>query len=45
MFLWDVSVKLWQAHACSIANRNLTKAEWAQFFGSEPYHKTCPNMP
>lgn len=34
----------WQAGACGIAGRNLTKAEWAQFFGGEPYHKTCPQF-
>jgi WD40 repeat protein len=25
--------------------RNLTPAEWQQYFGSEPYHKTCPALP
>jgi WD40 repeat protein len=35
----------WQAQACTIANRNLTLAEWQQFFGSETYRKTCPDLP
>jgi hypothetical protein len=25
----------------SIAGRNLTRAEWRQFFPSRPYHATC----
>jgi len=30
---------------CSLLNRNLTREEWVQFFGSEiPYEKTCPGL-
>ena len=43
--LWDVSVESWRAHACSRANRNLTKREWDQYLGNEPYQKTCPDLP
>jgi hypothetical protein len=37
----------WQAQACSIANRNLTAAEWSEFLGAAqvPYRKTCPSLP
>lgn len=30
--------------ACQRAPRNMTKAEWQQFMGSEPYRQTCPNL-
>jgi WD40 repeat protein len=44
--LWDVSIKSWVARACSIANRNLSLAEWNQFIGSDkPYHRTCSELP
>lgn len=35
----------WATEACSIANRNLTQAEWKQFVGDEPYQKPCPDLP
>jgi len=38
--LWDISIKLWQEHACSIANRNLTQGE----FSYEPNDKVCPKL-
>jgi WD40 repeat protein/energy-coupling factor transporter ATP-binding protein EcfA2 len=43
--LWDVNLDSWMGHACRIANRNLTRAEWERYFPNEPYHKTCPNLP
>ena len=27
-----------------MANRNLTKEEWRQYLGDEPYRATCPNL-
>jgi WD40 repeat protein len=45
VILWDMSLASWQARACRIANRNLSQDEWQQFFGDEPYHKTCPELP
>lgn len=30
--------------ACSRLTRNLTEQEWGQYFGDEPYHKTCSNL-
>jgi hypothetical protein len=33
----------WQATACRVAGRNLTLAEWHEFFGDEPYRSTCPD--
>jgi WD40 repeat protein len=32
------------AEACSRLTRNLTRDEWSQFIGSEPYAPTCPNL-
>ena len=28
--------------ACSVADRNLTRQEFAQYLGTIPYHRTCP---
>lgn len=39
------TVSAWESQACAIANRNLTKAEWAQFIGTASYQKTCPDLP
>ncbi len=39
--LWSLSLQAWRDQACQQAGRNLTLAEWAQYFGSAPYHKTC----
>jgi WD40 repeat protein len=38
---WDLDVTSWQHKACTIANRNLTRAEWAQYEPAVPYHETC----
>jgi WD40 repeat protein len=45
VILSDVSVASWLARACQRANRNLSRAEWEQFFGDEPYQVTCPDLP
>ncbi|GAC1317343.1 MAG: hypothetical protein NVSMB2_10950 [Chloroflexota bacterium] len=43
---WDVADETQRARACAIANRNLTRAEWKQYRGTEDeYHATCPNFP
>jgi WD40 repeat protein len=44
-FLTDTSRQSWQARACGIANRNLTRAEWTNYFGGEPYRASCPGLP
>jgi len=43
--LWDVDLRAWPSRACRIANRNLTRQEWRQYLGDEPYHPTCPGLP
>jgi WD40 repeat protein len=43
--LWDGDPADWAASACRIAGRNLTRAEWDQYFRGHPYHATCPQWP
>ncbi|WP_353827479.1 nSTAND1 domain-containing NTPase [Agromyces sp. SYSU T0242] len=31
--------------ACAVASRQLTRAEWIDYFGDEPYRSTCPGAP
>nr|MDP9333232.1 hypothetical protein [Actinomycetota bacterium] len=43
---WDLSVPSWQQQSCTIANRNLTTAEWTQYVGTfAAYEKTCADFP
>jgi hypothetical protein len=42
---WDVDPDSWQASACLAAGRNLTRTEWTEYFGDEPYRPTCPDWP
>ena len=39
VWLWGPEAMV--ADACSRVGRNLTPDEWRQFFGDEPYRKTC----
>jgi WD40 repeat protein len=49
----DHTVRLWStaagasiAEACRIANRNLSRSEWARYLGTEvPYERTCDDLP
>jgi WD40 repeat protein len=46
LVLWDMDLESWKSHACRIANRNLTRAEWVQYIDDiEPYRATCPRLP
>ena len=45
VLVWNMSSSLWQQRACEIANRNLTRLEWAQFGPASPYQRTCPQFP
>ena len=40
--VWDVDPDMWEANACLLAGRNLSRAEWEQHGFTEPYHQTCP---
>ena len=38
----DIDPRSWEASACAIVGRNLTRREWNEFIGSdEPYRPTC----
>jgi WD40 repeat protein len=41
----DLDPSHWQATACRLAGRNLTRAEWAQYIPGRPYQTTCPQWP
>ncbi len=44
--LWPVTIEGWTEHACMLADRNLTQAEWDEYVGRErSYVRTCPNLP
>ena len=45
LFEWDTSGDRWEAHACGVAGRNFTRAEWAELFHDRPYRSTCPQFP
>ena len=38
---FPLSVSSWMAHACQVAGRDLTAAEWASYVPSRPYRQTC----
>ncbi len=43
--IWLVPVNELEKLACRSAGRNFSQAEWRLYFGSEPYHQTCPDWP
>ena len=45
LFEWDIRAEAWEAHACRVAGRNLTKTEWAELLPDLPYRSTCPQYP
>ncbi|MGZ4184114.1 MAG: nSTAND1 domain-containing NTPase [Solirubrobacteraceae bacterium] len=40
-FTWPMSLASWEERACSLAGRNLTQAEWAQFVSGPRYASVC----
>jgi WD40 repeat protein len=40
--VWDVDPAAWKARACSVAGRNLTRAEWTDFLGGRAFRDVCP---
>lgn len=40
--IWNVDPIAWQARACAVANRNLTRQEWGAFLGSRSFRAVCP---
>ena len=46
VMLWNMDVASWLRLACAIANRNLTRREWAQYVGEDvSYQAPCPALP
>jgi WD40 repeat protein len=43
--LWDLNPDHWEAIACRLAGRNLTRAEWNTYLPQRPYQATCPQWP
>ena len=41
----DTRTDKWVERACKIAGRNLTHAEWKQYFPKLAYERTCPQWP
>ncbi|MGH2592519.1 MAG: WD40 repeat domain-containing protein, partial [Anaerolineae bacterium] len=39
--LWNMRLDELMELACNLAGRNLTRAEWRQYFPGEEYRKTC----
>jgi WD40 repeat protein/DNA-binding SARP family transcriptional activator len=42
-FVWPARWQDWAAHACEVANRQLTREEWSAFVPDRPYEPTCPS--
>ena len=40
-YLWDIQPTSWEQHACAVAGRNLTRAEWEEFLPTRPYSRIC----
>ena len=39
--VWNTNPRDWKAHACRVAHRTLTKAEWRDFLPERAYRPTC----
>jgi WD40 repeat protein len=41
-FTWPTSLAAWEQRACTVAGRNLTRAEWTRYLPGHPYARVCP---
>jgi WD40 repeat protein len=41
-FTWSTSLAAWERRACTVAGRNLTRAEWTRYLPGQPYTRVCP---
>jgi DNA-binding SARP family transcriptional activator/WD40 repeat protein len=41
-FTWPASLTAWEQRACTVAGRNLTRAEWTRYLPGQPYTRVCP---
>jgi WD40 repeat protein len=39
--VWNVDPESWKQRACDLANRTLTREEWAEFLPGRPYEPAC----
>jgi WD40 repeat protein len=39
--VWNIEPESWARRACTIANRTLTREEWAKFLPGRPYEPAC----
>jgi WD40 repeat protein/class 3 adenylate cyclase len=42
---WPVTLAAWEAHACTVAGRNLTREEWSRYVSGRKYTAVCPGLP
>lgn len=42
---WNLDPSAWIRRACDVAGRNLTREEWHENLGDQPYRKTCAQWP
>jgi hypothetical protein len=40
--LWPIDPKQWKDHACQVAGRELTAAEWSDVLPGRQYRRVCP---
>ena len=40
-FAWPMTLAAWERHACVVAGRSFTRAEWTRFATGRPYTTTC----
>jgi hypothetical protein len=40
-FAWDLRPAVWERHACAVAGRTLTRAEWEDVLPDRPYAPAC----
>ena len=38
---WEVDPDAWSRHACRVAGRELTRAEWDEFVPDQDYRPIC----
>jgi WD40 repeat protein len=41
VWLYRAALSGWEAYACQLAARNLTRAEWTKFVPGQPYRRIC----
>jgi WD40 repeat protein len=44
VLLWDVAPVSWAERACQIANRQLSRPEWALYLPDNEYRPVCPEV-